>query len=307
MKKIAVLVMLLTFGATASPAFGQATRTWVSNDTGLGDDANPCSRSAPCRTFAGAISKTNIGGEIDVLDDGGYGTLSITKSITIDGGGHVASVLASGSSFGMSIRIPGGNPNDPNRRVVLRNLTLNGTGTVSGTIGENTGLVGVSVNTDGARSVELDNVRIANFLQHGVKVTPNPLFPSQLDMVLRNVVVADTGTNPGGVPGNAFEIRPTDGAHQVNALIADSELRGSHAGPGRPPGSRASASRLIREPTSGSRTRRSSPTTSGCRPSAARVRQGSSTASATTRLSATQTTERSRTRRALSVPRPRLR
>src|SRR5438477_3797204 len=49
-------------------AFAQATRTWVS---GVGDDVNPCSRTAPCKTFAGAISKTAGGGEIDVLDPGG--------------------------------------------------------------------------------------------------------------------------------------------------------------------------------------------------------------------------------------------
>src|ERR1700692_969579 len=75
----------------AVPAVAQATRTWVS---GVGDDANPCSRTAPCKTFAGAISKTAAGGEIDALDPGGFGGGTITKSITLDGGGgQVASVL----------------------------------------------------------------------------------------------------------------------------------------------------------------------------------------------------------------------
>ena len=60
----------------AGPCSAQATRTWVS---GVGDDANPCSRTAPCKTFAGAISKTTAGGEIDALDPGGFGTLTITK------------------------------------------------------------------------------------------------------------------------------------------------------------------------------------------------------------------------------------
>src|SRR5262245_29587723 len=69
----------------------QATRTWVS---GVGDDANPGSRTAPCKTFAGAISKTATGGEIDALDSGGFGVLTITKSITIDGGTNLAGVLA---------------------------------------------------------------------------------------------------------------------------------------------------------------------------------------------------------------------
>src|SRR5580692_8749873 len=80
----------------ASPASAQATRTWVS---GVGDDANPCSRTAPCKTFAGAISKTAAAGEINVLDPGGYGAVTITKSIRIynDGVGE-AGVLVSGTN-----------------------------------------------------------------------------------------------------------------------------------------------------------------------------------------------------------------
>src|ERR1700722_3700831 len=106
MRKIAVLIAVL--GTTllpvlcAVPAHAQATRTWVS---GVGDDANPCSRTAPCMTFAGAITKTAAGGEIDALDPGGFGTLTITKSITIDGGGGggVASVMASSGAFGITV------------------------------------------------------------------------------------------------------------------------------------------------------------------------------------------------------------
>ena len=77
------------------PAQAQSTRTWVS---GVGDDANPCSRTAPCKTFAGAISKTAAGGEISVLDPGGFGTVTITKSISIVASGVEGSVLASGTN-----------------------------------------------------------------------------------------------------------------------------------------------------------------------------------------------------------------
>lgn len=77
--------------AAASLANAQATRTWVS---GVGDDLNPCSRTAPCKTFAGAIAKTAACGEISVLDPGGYGTVTITKSITINGEGTLASISA---------------------------------------------------------------------------------------------------------------------------------------------------------------------------------------------------------------------
>src|SRR5437870_11398429 len=72
----------------------QATRTWVS---GVGDDVNPCSRTAPCKTFAGAISKTALGGEISVLDPGGFGAVTITKAITILAVGVPAGVLVSGT------------------------------------------------------------------------------------------------------------------------------------------------------------------------------------------------------------------
>src|SRR6266487_4350072 len=79
----------------ASSAYAQATRTWVS---GVGDDANPCSRTAPCKTFAGAISKTAAGGEINCIDPGGFGAVTITKSITIDCHEVFASVLVSGTN-----------------------------------------------------------------------------------------------------------------------------------------------------------------------------------------------------------------
>src|SRR4029078_12896065 len=83
---IRVLTMLgaifVAFSQTPS-AYAQASRTWVS---GVGDDGNPCSRTAPCKKVGGAISKTAAGGEIDALDPAGFGALTITKSITVDGG-----------------------------------------------------------------------------------------------------------------------------------------------------------------------------------------------------------------------------
>jgi len=89
---IKVLAIATFMFAFASIAQAQASRTWVS---GVGDDANPCSRTAPCKTWAGAISKTAACGEIDALDPGGFGAVTITKSITLDGSGTFASILAS--------------------------------------------------------------------------------------------------------------------------------------------------------------------------------------------------------------------
>lgn len=112
----------LVLGAATMNA--QATRTWVS---GVGDDVNPCSRTAPCKTFAGAISKTAEGGEIDALDPAGYGTLTITKAMVIDGGtgSGWASVLNSGGINGFLVNITAGTHiNDA--VVILRNVTVNG-------------------------------------------------------------------------------------------------------------------------------------------------------------------------------------
>ena len=119
--KLPIVSAILVLGAATLHA--QATRTWVS---GVGDDVNPCSRTAPCKTFAGAISKTAEGGEISVLDPGGYGTLTITKAITVDGGtgSGWASVLNSATT-GFTVNVTGGtHVNDA--VVILRNITVNG-------------------------------------------------------------------------------------------------------------------------------------------------------------------------------------
>jgi hypothetical protein len=102
----------------------QATRTWVS---GVGDDVNPCSRTAPCKTLAGAISKTAEGGEIDPLDPAGYGTLTITKAIVIDGGTGSGwlSVLNSGGIAGFNVNITTGT-HVSDAVIILRNITVNG-------------------------------------------------------------------------------------------------------------------------------------------------------------------------------------
>jgi hypothetical protein len=142
----------MCFIAMTSQAQAQATRTWVS---GVGDDANPCSRTAPCKTFPGAYSRTAVGGEIDALDPGGFGTISISKSITIDGGGgdagQVASILAS-STNGVVINGAAGD------NVILRNLDINGISNSSFP-----GLNGIVFNS--GNSLTLQRVNIMNFSQ----------------------------------------------------------------------------------------------------------------------------------------------
>lgn len=149
--------------ALSSLAQAQATRTWVS---GVGADDNPCSRTAPCKTFAGAILKTAIAGEISVIDPGGYGTLTITKSLTVDGGAEFASTLASATT-GFIINIPSGNALDPERRVTLRRLSINGTGK-TGSTGLRTGIRGIRI--DAAKDVFVENCYIAAFVNEGIKM-----------------------------------------------------------------------------------------------------------------------------------------
>jgi hypothetical protein len=106
----------------ATSAHAQASRTWVS---GVGDDANPCSRTAPCKTFAGAISKTAVNGEINCLDPGGFGAVTITKSITIDCHEIFASILNAGTN-GVVIAYDSFAVGDTKKTVRLRNINFNG-------------------------------------------------------------------------------------------------------------------------------------------------------------------------------------
>jgi len=143
---LAIATLALGFAAVAQ---AQATRTWVS---GVGDDVNPCSRIAPCKTFAGAISKTAPGGEIDVLDPGGFGAVTITKAITIDGGeGQVAGVLVSGTN-GIVVQAASSDV------VSLRNLDIDG---INGL-----GLNGVQINS--AKAVHIDHCQIYGFSQNAI-------------------------------------------------------------------------------------------------------------------------------------------
>jgi hypothetical protein len=152
MRSIAFLFSLmlggfLTFATT--PASAQATRTWVS---GVGDDANPCSRTAPCKTFAGAIAKTSAAGEINVLDPGGFGAVTITKAITIRADHVEGGVLVSGTN---GIVVAAGATDT----VVLEGLDIDGV---------NTGLNGVNFTS----GLQLYVIRcsIRRFTGNGVNV-----------------------------------------------------------------------------------------------------------------------------------------
>jgi hypothetical protein len=178
MKKLAFLVtfcgLVVASFVFASQAQAQATRTWVS---GVGDDANPCSRTAPCKTFAGAISKTAVNGEINALDPGGFGAVTITKSITINGEGTMASITAPGFN-GVVI-------NGAGIIVTLRNLDIEGAGT---------GLSGVRFLQGAALHVE--NSTIRNFrggAATGIEFAPSSA-GAPAELFVHNVVVSGSGT-----------------------------------------------------------------------------------------------------------------
>jgi hypothetical protein len=182
--------------AFAQQAHAQATRTWVS---GVGDDVNPCSRTAPCKTFAGAISKTAAGGEINCLDSGGFGTLTITKAITIYCEGVIGGVLASGIT-GINVNAAATD------HVVLRGLDIDGAGTTTGTIG---------VNIIQAASVLIEHCIIRNFNTSpalGVR-TIAPNFNSML--LIRDSIITHNGT---GAAGGGVLIDTSGGSARVSIV-----------------------------------------------------------------------------------------
>jgi hypothetical protein len=186
---LAIFVVCLTCGTLAQ---AQATRTWVS---GVGDDANPCSRTAPCKTFAGAISKTAAGGEISVLDPGGFGAVTITKAITINGDGTLAGLLAATVN---GIIVNAG----VNDVVVLRSISINGTS------GANIGINGIRFLA--GRSLRVENCSISGFNQNGIDVvhtsttTPGELVVEKTSFTAINNVAIRIDNGAGAVAPSAM-------------------------------------------------------------------------------------------------------
>src|SRR5215203_1528466 len=201
MKKMSIralllsLFVLLTLSAAAQ---AQATRTWVS---GVGDDANPCSRTAPCKTFAGAISKTAANGEINVLDPGGFGGVTITKSISIIADHVEAGVLVSGTN---AIIVNAGNTGV----VVLRGLDIEGL---------NTGLSGIRVLSVGALHVE--NCTVNRFTQMGIDFVPTSVTAHTSQLFVSNTIVR----NNLGIASGGIRIKPGANVSAVG-MIENSQL-----------------------------------------------------------------------------------
>jgi len=190
----------------AVPAQAAATRTWVS---GVGDDLNPCSRTAPCKTFASAISKTAAGGEISVMDSGAFGAVTITQAVTINGEGNLAGILAS-ISDGIIVNAGASD------RVIIRDLQINGAGggtkgitIIGGNVtidncliyGFTAGGTGIDISAGSAAHIDIRDTSVTN--------TTNAVMAQASGggvavMSIDNMRINDAGTGLGGVSSNVF-------------------------------------------------------------------------------------------------------
>jgi hypothetical protein len=217
---VAAAGLMLTWDVR--PAQAQATRTWVS---GVGDDANPCSRTAPCKTFAGAISKTATNGEINCLDSAGFGALTITKSITVDCRGLIGGVLAAGTN---GINVNAGLADV----IILRGLDMDGA---------NSGFIGINYIAGGSVIVENTTIRRFNagsgrgiFVNGPAAVGQfQQLSVSDCDIVFNGIAAAGPIIGGGGiiigVPTGAVPAGAIRGSVQNTRLIRNAI--GLRAGP----------------------------------------------------------------------------
>jgi len=200
-KYVLVGLAVAASGIGFSPAAAQATRTWVS---GVGDDVNPCSRTAPCKTFAGAISKTAAGGEINCLDPGGYGAVTITKSMTISCPYTEGGALAGGNGIVVNDSLSG----TPGTAVVfLRGLDI---------FGVNPPTNGVRFVSGAALHIEDSTIRRFNAANsQGVSFAPSAV----AKLYISRTTIADNGN---GATGGGIEIKPTG---LGSALVALKDVR----------------------------------------------------------------------------------
>jgi hypothetical protein len=212
MRKIALSIAALGLALTpllfAAPAHAQATRTWVS---GVGDDANPCSRTAPCKTYAGAISKTATNGEINCLDPGGFGTLTIIKSISVVCDYTEGGVLAANVN-GFIVNAPAGSI------VTLKGQDVECVGT--GINGIEMINVGVTLHV---HKTQIRNCRASGGNGNGILVAPSS---GAAKVFIADSYITDNGSNN---QNGGILVRPTAGA-QANVTVSNTKLEANSNG-----------------------------------------------------------------------------
>ncbi len=210
MRRIASLAIAAGFFVpllASAPASAQATRTWVS---GVGDDVNPCSRTAPCKTFAGAISKTAAGGEINCLDPAGFGGVTTIKAMTFNCGYTLGSVLVAG---GPGITINAG----VNDRVSIRGIQLQGLNqTVTpGTIG---------IRILGAKSVSIEDSVISNFNLQGIQDSRTA---GTTELFIRNTVISHNNSSGIGLGATNTSRTSIENVSSINNLFGVAATTGN--------------------------------------------------------------------------------
>jgi hypothetical protein len=210
---VALAAAMLTAAVTA-PAVA-APRTFVGS---TGSDTNNCSRATPCRTFGAALTKTDPGGELIVLDTAGYGTVTITQSVSIvASAGIYAGIAVPGGSNGITI-------NGPGIIVGLKGITINGPG-----------VYGIYVQDGSAR---LEDVVISNFGGTGIYMASSGSL-SVVDTVVRDAAYHGMFIAGGGGV-NLVRVRVEDCATQSSTsgiwvasgevLISESVISGNVTG-----------------------------------------------------------------------------
>ncbi len=169
MKTLAAGCALAVALCVHAPAHA-ADRTFVASN---GSDADPCSRTAPCATFTGALLKTTAGGEIDCLDSGGFGSVTIDRAVTVDCNGVGGSILATGGNTAITVNT------GPNDRVILRNLNFTGVGTG-----------GIAIRFLAGLHLVIENVRIANFANAAIEVNKS----TSGNIYVRDTVISNVPT-----------------------------------------------------------------------------------------------------------------
>jgi hypothetical protein len=196
-------VKIALAASLSTAAFAQATRTWIS---GVGDDVNPCSRTAPCKTFAGAISKTATNGEIDTLDPGGFGTVNITKSMTLYAAGGPGGITSPGTN---AITI--NNATGSLMSVTLRGLNLDGTGA---------GINGIQVIGSSPIALHVENTQIYGITGNGINIAT----AAAVDVTVSGSRISECT----GVASNGINADGAAGA--VNVTLTDTEIHNCNTG-----------------------------------------------------------------------------
>jgi hypothetical protein len=234
---LAVFLSALAFTANAQAQAGRsATRVWVSAATG--SDTNPCTRAAPCRDLSSAVSAVAEGGEVVILDSGGYDAVEITKSVQIVAPEGVHAVIAPTTG----IAVPGDAEgsmaavlvNAPGAKVVLRNITINGNGTVNRAI---------RATAVASLSVENCVLNVTNNLEDGDTFYMGLSFAASGRLAVRDTTVRNQDTGilitapPGGtayasIDGCRLDGNPTGLFASANSRVVVSNTVAANAGGG---------------------------------------------------------------------------